>query len=245
MNTTHQDYLELAQLAGSFIHEIKNHLNTLSLNLQLLAEDFEAPTTPLERKTQSRVARLNAECQRLVNLSNDFLRFAKTSEIHTRPTDLGALIERMVDFAAPTAKLAQVEIHHVVQHDLPLVPLDGELFEKVLLNLILNAEDAMPDGGQLTIQARQNEPGWIELNLIDTGTGMPPELAARIFQPFVTTKPGGTGLGLATARKIVLAHGGTITVQSEPDHGTQFTIRLPCLTPPAEPPAGLPASART
>ena len=225
MTPTPQD-LELAASAGAFVHEIKNHLNTLSLNLQMLAEDFEAATTPQERKTQARVAKLNAECKRLVDLSNDFLRFSRTGELHRKPTDLGELVSRMVDFLTPTARQSNVEIHCFTPSDLPLVPLDGELFEKVLLNLMLNAEDAMPDGGTLTLQARADTDA-VELNVIDTGTGMTPELAAKVFLPFVTTKADGTGLGLATARKIVLAHDGTITVQSEPNRGTQFTIRLP------------------
>ena len=100
------------------------------------------------------------------------------------------------------------------------------MFEKVLLNLRLNAEDAMPGGGTLTLQAKA-EAGWVVLDVIDTGCGMDAELAGRAFKPFVTTKPGGHGLGLATARKIVLAHGGEIAVQSEPGRGTKFTIRLP------------------
>ena len=82
------------------------------------------------------------------------------------------------------------------------------------------------DGGTLTLQARADD-GWVVLDVIDTGCGMDPEVAARAFRPFVTTKPGGHGLGLATARKIVLAHGGEIAVQSEPGRGTKFTVRLP------------------
>lgn len=224
---THEQYLELAELAGGFVHEIKNHLNTLSLNLQLLGEDFENPATPAERKAQQRVARLNDECRRLVDLSNDFLRFARTADMHAVPTDLGAVVTRMVDFLAPTARAQGVEVNWYPA-DLPPVALDAEMFEKVLLNLMLNAEDAMEAGGTLTLQARAVENGdAVELDVIDTGVGMPPDLAARVFQPFVTTKSGGTGLGLATARKIVQAHGGTIAVQSEPGRGTKFTIRLP------------------
>ena len=224
---TQEQYLELAELAGGFVHEIKNHLNTLSLNLQLLGEDFENPTTPAERKAQHRVGRLNDECRRLVDLSNDFLRFARTAEMRTEPADLGAVVTRMVDFLAPTARSQGVEVNWFPA-ELPPVRLDAEMFEKVLLNLMLNAEDAMEAGGTLTLQARPVDGGaWVELDVIDTGVGMTPELAARAFQPFVTTKSGGTGLGLATARKIVQAHGGAIGVQSEPGRGTKFTVRLP------------------
>jgi signal transduction histidine kinase len=231
-------YLELAELAGGFIHEIKNHLNTLSLNLQLLGEDLENPQTPRERKAADRVGRLTEECRRLVDLSNDFLRFARVADLHAVPTPLGDLVTRLVDFLGPTARAQNVDINWFPA-DLPAVPLDAELFEKVLLNLMLNAEDAMPDGGTLTIQARA-EGGWVVLDVIDTGCGMTPDVAARAFRPFVTTKPGGHGLGLATAKKIVLAHGGTIDLQSEPGRGTKFTVRLP-VSREAQPGAGLPA----
>src|SRR5437763_16747506 len=90
-----RQYVELAELAGGFIHEIKNHLNTLSLNLQLLAEDFEDPQTPRERKALERVTRLTDECRRLVELSNDFLRFARVSDLHREPTGLGEGVTRM------------------------------------------------------------------------------------------------------------------------------------------------------
>ena len=221
-----QQYVELAELAGGFIHEIKNHLNTLSLNLQLLGEDFEEPASPKERKAAGRIGRLIDECRRLVDLSNDFLRFARVTDLRTEPTDLGGLVTRLIDFLGPTARAQGIAIDWYPAPDLPPVALDAELFEKVLLNLMLNAEDAMPGGGRLTLQTRA-EDGWVVLDVIDTGCGMDAELVGRAFKPFVTTKPGGNGLGLATAKKIVLAHGGTIAVQSEPGRGTKFTVRLP------------------
>ncbi|MGL6074202.1 MAG: two-component system sensor histidine kinase NtrB [Fimbriiglobus sp.] len=228
--STQREYLELAELAGGFVHEMKNHLNTLSLNLQLLGEDFENPTTPLERKTQARVQKLNNECQRLVDLSNDFLRFARTAEMNLVPSDLCEVVSRMVDFLTPTARAQGIDIDWYPV-DLPLVMLDAEMFEKVLLNLLLNAEDAMPEGGRLTLQTRALADA-IELDIIDTGEGIPEGMLHRIFLPFVTTKSEGTGLGLPTSRKIVEAHGGTMAVQSSLGHGTKFTIRLP-LTPSA------------
>src|SRR3954468_7767594 len=97
-------YAALAELAGGFIHEIKNHLSTLGLNLQLLAEDFEAPETHRERRALERVRRLQAECEQLVEVSNDFLRFARLREFDLRPVALSAVIEEMIDFFAPTAK---------------------------------------------------------------------------------------------------------------------------------------------
>ena len=226
----HNDpYVELAELAGGFIHEIKNHLSTLGLNLQLLAEDFQEPQSQRERRALERTQRLQSECQRLVDVSNDFLRFARVNDLELAPTDLAGVIEEMIDFFGPTARQSNIEIKSYLPSGLPPVPLDRDLFKQVLLNLMLNAEQAMAGGGELTIQAERGmaNGSMLELSLIDTGPGMPPELLGRVFRPFFSTKAGGHGLGLPTARKIVEAHGGTIDVQSEVGRGTKFTIRLP------------------
>jgi signal transduction histidine kinase len=110
--------------------------------------------------------------------------------------------------------------------DLPAVRIDIDLFKQAVLNLVLNSQHAMPSGGELILTTRREDP-WIVLDVIDTGVGMTEEVRARIFDAFFSTRPGGSGLGLPTTRKIIEAHGGTIHVQSEPDKGSQFTIRLP------------------
>ncbi len=217
---------ELAELAGGFIHEIKNHLSTLGLNLQLLAEDIADPQSPRERRVLDRVRRLQGECDRLVEVSNDFLRFARLRDLDLRPACLRAVIEEMVDFFGPTARQVNVAINTYLPADLPAVALDADLFKQALLNLMLNAEQAMPHGGELIVQACA-EDGGVRLDLIDTGCGMTPEQREKVFKPFFTTKPGGSGLGLATTKRIVEAHGGAIEVQSEPGRGTKFTLRLP------------------
>ena len=224
-------YAQLAELAGGFIHEIKNHLSTLGLNLQLLAEDFADPQSQRERRALERVNRLKGECGRLVDVSNDFLRFARVQEVERTPADLSVVVEEVVDFFDPTARAADIEVKSYLPADLPPVALDADLFKQALLNLLLNAQQAMPDGGEVTLQAAR-EDGTVCLNVIDAGKGMTPEVAAKVFRPFFSTRPGGTGLGLATTRKIVEAHGGTIDVQSEVGRGSKFTIRLPAAVIP-------------
>jgi two-component system, NtrC family, sensor histidine kinase HydH len=219
-------YAALAELAGGFIHEIKNHLGTLGLNLQLLAEDFQEPQNPRERRALTRVQRLQGECQRLADLANDFLRFARITELPLEPADLGKVVEEMVDFFCPTAAAANIDVKAYLPADLPVVLLNRDMFKQALLNLMLNAEQAMPQGGALTLQA-VHEDGQVCLSLIDTGPGIAAEIAARIFEPFFSTKAGGTGLGLATTRKIIEAHRGSIEVQSELGRGTKFSVRLP------------------
>jgi len=170
--------------------------------------------------------RLQGEVQRLVDVSNDFLRFARVANLELKAHDLAGVVEEMVDFFAPTARQANIDIKAYLSADLPLVALDRDLFKQALLNLLLNAEQAMPNGGELTIQAMK-ENDHVTLSLIDTGKGMTPEVLAKVFKPFFSTKPGGSGLGLPTTKKIIAAHGGTIDAQSEVGRGTKFTIRLP------------------
>jgi D-alanine transaminase len=223
---TDERYVDLAELAGGFIHDIKNHISTLSVQLQLLEEDFQGPQSPRERRAQDRVQRLRGECQRLVDISNDFLRFARVQELDRRPTHLPELVEELVDFFTPVAQQAGIDIKAYLPADLPVIELDRELFTQALVNLLWNAKEAMPDGGTITLQAAA-EPDAVRLEIIDTGRGMSADVVARIFKPFYSTKPKGTGLGLATTRKVILTHGGSIDVQSEVGVGTRFTVRLP------------------
>jgi two-component system sensor histidine kinase HydH len=228
-----EQYAALAELAGGFIHEIKNHLGTLGLNLELLAEDLAEPQNHRDRRALQRVQRLQTECQQLVDISNDFLRFARIRDLNLIPAGLGKVIEEMIDFFGPTARAADIDIKSYVPPDLPPVSLDVDLFKQAILNLLLNAQQAMPEGGSITFQAHHEaapEPaqaGRIVLSIIDTGKGIAPEALAKIFEPFFSTRQGGTGLGLPTTRKIIEAHHGALEVQSEVGKGTKFTIQLP------------------
>ena len=224
--TTTEQFNELAELAGGFIHEIKNHISTLALNLQILAEDFAEPQNPRERKASERVQRLQHECERLVQVSNDFLRFARAEQLRLEPAGLDDVVGEMVDFLSPTAKQKGIAITWYPGGNLPPVLLDRDLFKQALLNLLLNAEQAMPTGGEIILQASR-EAEFVRLDAIDTGCGIAPEMLPKVFKPFHTTKPGGTGLGMPTTRKIVQAHGGHIDVQSEEGRGTKVSIRLP------------------
>src|SRR5436190_23772827 len=146
-------YTELAELAGGFIHEVKNHLGTLKLNLELLAEDFQDAQTPREKRAATKIQRLNGELERLVDISNDFLRFARISELERHPCDLADVLDELIEFYTPTAEKGGIRILRLLPADLPLVRLNREMFKQALLNLFLNAQQAMPTGGDLTIQA--------------------------------------------------------------------------------------------
>jgi len=210
-----------------------------------LLEDFQNPETLRDRRVLQRVERLRHEVQRLFAILENFLRFARVQDLKLEPTDLNAIIDELRDFSEPHAATKEIVIRTRFAPDLPSIQIDRDLFKQALLNLVLNAQHAMPSGGELILTTRREGP-WIVLDVIDTGMGMPEEVCARIFDAFFSTRSEGSGLGLPTTRKIVEAHGGTIRVQSEPGKGSQFTIRLPVCEggPRVDPPASDDESSR-
>lgn len=219
-------YSQIAQLAGGLAHEIKNPLSTIRLNMELLAEDFADVVGPKERRALQKIQLVEKECQRLQDLLEDFLKFARVRQVKLEPSDLNQVIEGVLAFYEPQAREAGVEIICYLDPELPTVMLDRESIHGALLNLVINAQQAMPGGGQLVVRT-SSKGGRVAVQLIDTGCGMDDKTASRIFEAFFSTKPGGSGLGLPTAGKIIEAHGGTITIQSELGRGTQVTIELP------------------
>ncbi len=219
-------YTEIAQLAGGLAHEIKNPLSTIRLNMELLAEDMGEAESPVVRRSLKRVEVVRRECQRLQSLLDEFLNFAKVRRLQLQSSDLNYQIADALEFFAPEAKDAGVEIVRYLDPELPRVMLDREAFRQALLNLIINAKQAMPEGGELVVRTAAKS-DMVVVHLIDTGCGMNEATASRMFEAFFSTKPNGTGLGLPTTQKIIDAHGGRIGVQSELGHGTQITIELP------------------
>ncbi len=220
-----EQYAELAYIAGGLAHEIKNPLSTIRLNLDLLAEDLD-PDNPAHQRMLRKLELVQRECERLEGIVEEFLQFARASELQREACDLNALISDLVEFLAPTMAGHRIEVAFYPRSDLPLVRVDRDLLKQAILNLLLNARDAMPDGGQIVI-ATQPGDGDVQIAVIDTGTGMSEEVLSKIFHPFYSTRRHGTGLGLPTVRKIVEAHGGRVTVESEPGKGSKFTIHLP------------------
>jgi len=219
-------YTEIARLAGGLAHEIKNPLSTIRLNMQLLAEEFRDAESPRERRAAGKIDVVQRECQRLQDLLDDFLNFAKARQMDLQPSDLNAQVHRVLEFFRPTAQQANIEVVEHLATGLPTLLLDREAFHGALLNLVINAQHAMPDGGQLVVRTYRTADG-VALDLIDNGVGMDERTRSQVFEAFFSTKPGGSGLGLSTTRRIIEAHRGHIDLQSAPGHGTQFTIKLP------------------
>ena len=218
-------YTEIAQLAGGLAHEIRNPLSTMGLNLDQLTEEFPDPESPRDKRIVQKIERIRRETRRLQEILEDFLRFARVQELRKGPTDLNEVVDELRDFCEPQCAVQSIVIRTQYEK-LPPVRIDADLFKQALLNLILNAQRAMPDGGELMLRTRLDGK-FAVLDVIDTGMGMDEELQAKVFNAFFSTRPGGSGLGLATTRKIVEAHGGTIGLRSDPGRGSQFTLRLP------------------
>jgi signal transduction histidine kinase len=219
-------YNELAELAGSLAHEIKNPLSVISMNMELLAEDFAEAETPRERRALAKIDVVQKQCIRLENLLRDFLKFTRLHELELLPGCLNDVVERVLTLFEPQAHEAHVEFIRYLDPDLPSIKLDDQTLHAALVNLVKNSLEAMPDGGQLMVRTRITRTG-VALDLIDTGCGMDAHTALHMFDAFYSTKNGGSGLGLPTARKVIEAHGGRISVQSEAGRGTQFTIEFP------------------
>jgi signal transduction histidine kinase len=219
-------YAELAALAGSLAHEIKNPLSVIRMNMDLLGEDFAKPETPRERRALGKIDMVGRQCTRLENLLNDFLRFNKVSQLDLHLGSLNEQVIRVLDLFEPQAQEAQVEIVRYLDPDLPTIQLNAETLQAALVNLVKNALEAMPNGGQLIARTRVTRQG-VALDLIDTGIGMDERTAMKMFDAFYSTKSGGSGLGLPTARRIIEAHGGRIGVHSDVGRGTQFTLEFP------------------
>ncbi len=219
-----EKYTEIAALAGGLAHEIKNPLSTVGLNLQLLAEDLQNPETQRERRALAKIEVLQRECKRLENIVNDFLRYARVTDLQLQPTDIVHLINELVEFVTEQARSANV----LIRTDLPSLGraiLDRDLFRQALQNLVLNAIHAMPNGGELIIRMRDDQ-GWLVIDVIDTGMGMSEETLSRIFKPFFSTRKDGTGLGLSMSRKIIESMGGQLTVESQLNRGSAFSLRI-------------------
>ncbi|MBH58430.1 MAG: ATPase [Planctomycetaceae bacterium] len=221
-----KQYSELAQIAGSLAHEIKNPLSVIRMNMELVEEDLEESETLRERRVWTKLQTVHAQCQRLEKLLNDFMKFARLRDLDLEIGSLNRQITLVLDMYEAQARAQGVQINRYLDPELPAMHLDQETLQAALANLVKNALESMPEDGELTAITRVTPVG-IAMDLIDTGCGMSDNTALNMFNAFYTTKPTGSGLGLPMARKVVQAHGGRIDVQSQEAQGTKFTLEFP------------------
>jgi signal transduction histidine kinase len=229
---------ELGKLTGELAHEIKNPLSSIKINLKLAREELEAAKSAQTGQTGRgqgdlgftralrKIAVIEKETDRLERILEGFLRYIGKTELQLASVDISSLISDMIDFYSPQASSHSIIIRQQL-YDKPLVcKADEGMLKQVILNLFINAQQAMSDGGELLIRtARRKKEAVIQIN--DTGSGIAKDKLPNIFDFYYSSRPQGSGLGLPTAQKIVEAHKGTITVDSELGKGTSFTIELP------------------
>ncbi len=220
---------EMAELAGGLAHELRNPLSTMMLNLRLLTEDLRESGTDFQdarRRALLKVDVLLAEAERLQGLFDEFLSLTGPCNLRMRETDLCDVIGRLTQFFEPLVTSKAIEFR-VTGTDRPIpCTVDEKLLSQALLNLLVNAQEAMPNGGTLDVKVEQGDHEAVIL-VRDTGVGITAEDGDRVFRPFFSNKAGGTGLGLLLTRRIVREHGGSLDFRSEPNKGTTFCLRLP------------------
>ncbi len=217
---------EMVDMANGLAHEIRNPLSTVALNAQLLREDILDAPLPEEESSRlvRRVDALAREAARLKDILEDFLRFAGRMQLDAQPTDLRELVAELADFFAPQAQASGVIIR-VQSPDAPVVQgVDAALLKQAMLNLMINAVQALEQvpaaSRELILRLEPNG----TIHVIDTGPGVAAERVSEIFRPYISTKKGGTGLGLPVANRIVQEHGGRIVVYPAPGRGADFAI---------------------
>jgi signal transduction histidine kinase len=218
----------IGEIAAGVAHEIRNPLAGIAGAIEIITKGF-----PPDHPDREVLEDLRHEVQRIEKTLNDLLIYARPKPSHFGPTDLREITAQTLQLARQQIGSKKVKFAVEISPSLPRFRADSEQLHQVLLNLILNAIQALDDEGGLRVTARildrgeEGQAGQLEIAVSDTGPGIPPEHLERIFRPFYTTKRSGTGLGLSLCRRIISQHGGTLTAKSEIGHGSEFIIRLP------------------
>jgi len=232
----------IGKLAAVVAHEINNPLAGILTYAKLLKKRLSREVQPDAEKI-GMLDLVESESRRCGDIVKNLMTFARPTSMNREPADLNAIINRCVRLVQHQLDLKNIELHEMLEQ-IPLVRCDNGQIEQVVLALVMNAIDAMPNGGNLTLASRKSPKAEkVQIEVRDDGVGMPPDVLANMFEPFFTTKERsrGLGLGLAISRNIVDRHGGQIAVTSEPGRGTAFTITLPLQSQavPASSPVGV------
>ena len=222
----------LGTMAAGIAHEMNNPLGIITTRIEVMLLDAEQQALPAQVLDDLQV--LHRASQRVARIAAGLRSFARHSPGDRVPLDLNAVVEESVQLLKKP--LAADNVHVAVSLDRALPPIlgDATTLNQVLMNLLTNAREAMPEGGRIRVETgRAERPGWVRLLVADTGAGIPAEEISKIFDPFFTTKRTGTGLGLSVSYGIIQEHGGTVDVQSRPGAGTSFVISFPTTAPPA------------
>ncbi|MBN1457464.1 MAG: hypothetical protein JW912_06410 [Sedimentisphaerales bacterium] len=222
----HQKQIEeLSKLTGGLAHEIKNPLSTIKVNLKLISENIEpsdAESIRLLRKIQI----LQKETDRLTQILDNFLRYIGRAELQLEAVDINSLVEEMADFYDAQARSNNITMRVGLNREPLVCNIDEDMIKQVLLNLFINAQQAITEQGEIIVKTACQGSNAV-ITISDTGKGIDAEKLEKIFDAYYSSRPGGSGLGLPTAKKIINAHNGYISVDSHPGKGTSFSISLP------------------
>jgi signal transduction histidine kinase len=224
----------MGRFASALAHEIRNPLNSISLTIDHVRTRLAPEDEERRGEFQSLMATLKTEVARLNRLVGDFLSTGQPARLDPRPCDVGAVVRETAALVEHKARDQRIGVEVAVAADLPQTFADSELLKTCILNLVLNAFEAMPGGGRLALSARlegEEDARAITVLVSDTGVGMSPGQAASAFEPYVSTKEAGVGLGLALVSRIVEGHGGRVTLDSAPGRGTSVRLLLPVHAP--------------
>ena len=229
---------ELSRLTGGLAHEIKNPLSTIKVNLKLISEELDRSARAQPAKTpvggtdsgRARALRkikvVQDESDRLEQILEGFLMYIGRTELRPAPTDINELVADMIDFFSPKARTHAITVRQALHSEPLICRIDADMLKQAVLNLFINAQQAMENGGELMIRTERRKKDAI-IRISDTGRGIAPDVLPRIFNAYYSSRPRGSGLGLPTAKKIITAHSGSIIADTELGKGTSFTITLP------------------
>lgn len=223
---------DLGRIAGGLVHELKNPLGVILLNTDLLLDQNLAsiPTTAERTKAEKRVRRIQDSAKTLQAVVQAFLAFARPTRPDPLPVDLNEVLTSLIEEQTELNQEAHVEVTFKADPYLPQVAGDALHLRSVLLNILTNAREALTlreDDDRRLLVVTRSAPGQARIVIANNGPPLPERVAARLFEPFTTTKEGGTGLGLAIVRRLVEMHHGTVAVSSDKDQGVSFTIEFP------------------
>jgi signal transduction histidine kinase len=220
----------LARLLGRMAHEIRNPLSSLNIHVQLLEEDLARLPAADKEATAARLEIIQGELHRLENLVKHFLRLGRPTDLDPAPVELGRLVKHVCELLRPEAQNQETELTSRVEQPLPALQADANQLTQALVNLVINALQAVGREGRVEVRVFAAPPQEeVTLEVRDSGPGIAPDKLNMVFDPYYTTKEEGSGLGLWIAQQIASAHQGTLRVGNLPGGGALFTLKLPVL----------------
>jgi signal transduction histidine kinase len=222
----------LGQMSGVLAHDIRNRVTGVHVGVQYLAEKF-----PQDDPRRQAMEYIRAETERVTEVIDDILMLIRPGKLDKQACHVAEILDRVIRALAPMSQGRHVEVTATMPALLPNITGDPVQLERALSNLVKNAIEAVPEGGKVRIlaepvsaQGNGRLHGEVRIRISDNGPGIPPNIRAKLFQPFVSEKIHGTGLGLSVVKRVIDDHGGTIEVDSSPGHGTTFTVVLPAVS---------------